>query len=47
MTTMLCDVCGKIATNTCKLCGKRVCDAHYDSKLGLCTACKAGRRLKK
>jgi len=41
---MLCDVCGtKLAKHACKLCGKRVCDEHYDSKAGICTSCKHGR----
>ncbi|MFI5412263.1 MAG: hypothetical protein ACHQX1_00010 [Candidatus Micrarchaeales archaeon] len=40
----LCDICGKIAKHTCKLCGKRVCDAHYDEKNKICTSCKKGMR---
>ncbi len=40
----LCNVCGKMAKHTCKLCGKSVCDKHYDEKLGLCTSCKGGRK---
>ena len=39
----LCDVCSKLASRTCKLCGKRVCDAHYDAKLGICTPCRSGK----
>ncbi len=42
----LCDICGKLARHTCKLCGKRVCSTHYDSKSGLCTSCKSGRHIK-
>lgn len=38
----LCDICGKIARHSCSLCGKRVCDMHYDSALHICTSCKTG-----
>ena len=41
--TRLCHICGKIATGTCKLCGRPVCDAHLDKKLGICPSCKSGR----
>ncbi len=45
MKTMgLCHICGRPATNTCQMCGKQVCDKHYDSKLGMCLSCKMGRR---
>jgi hypothetical protein len=40
----LCDLCGKVARHTCKLCGKKACDKHYDQKLGICTSCKGGRK---
>ncbi|MCL5429890.1 MAG: hypothetical protein M1504_00240 [Candidatus Marsarchaeota archaeon] len=43
---VLCDYCGKIAVHTCKLCGKRVCAAHYDDSNGSCTACSSGRQAK-
>ncbi len=37
---MLCEICGeKEATHTCRLCGRRVCDEHYDPATGLCTIC--------
>lgn len=41
----LCDYCNKIATNTCTLCGKRVCEDHYDPATGLCPAHKFGRKI--
>lgn len=41
-----CRVCGKMATNTCSMCGKAVCDRHYDAKSGLCDICKSGMRFK-
>lgn len=40
----LCDYCNNIAVNTCSLCGKRVCEEHYDSATGLCTAHKFGKK---
>ncbi|MDE1857283.1 MAG: hypothetical protein KGH98_04380 [Candidatus Micrarchaeota archaeon] len=40
-----CNLCGKPATHTCGLCGKRVCGDHFDHKLGICSICKGGRRL--
>ena len=33
----LCRICGKIAKNKCSLCGKLVCDDHYDAKHKICT----------
>ncbi len=33
----------KIAEHSCKLCGRRVCAAHFDSSLGICTSCRSGR----
>jgi hypothetical protein len=36
----LCEVCGEAeATHTCRLCGRKVCDKHFDSKTGLCAIC--------
>ncbi|MEM3289914.1 MAG: hypothetical protein QW046_00080 [Candidatus Micrarchaeaceae archaeon] len=44
---VLCDICHlKQAKHVCKLCGRRVCDEHFDSRLGICTACKVGRQVK-
>jgi hypothetical protein len=37
-TRTLCYICGKVASNTCKLCGKHICPEHYDSATGLCTS---------
>lgn len=45
-TGSLCRICGKIAMNTCSMCGKAVCDKHYDAKSGLCDICKSGRRIR-
>jgi hypothetical protein len=41
--TKLCHICNKIATKTCRLCGRPVCEDHLDKKTGICTSCKAGR----
>lgn len=40
----LCYICNKVATHTCRLCGRPVCDDHYISEFGVCTNCykKAG-----
>jgi len=43
----LCSVCGKIATDFCKLCGKPVCREHYDAKSGFCSGHARGRTIKK
>ncbi len=42
----LCYVCGKIAKNTCKMCGKPVCGNHYNAEMGSCPS-HAGRSFKK
>ncbi len=43
----LCDVCGKrLAGHTCALCGRRICDEHFDTKSGLCTPCLRGRAVR-
>ncbi|QRF73599.1 hypothetical protein Micr_00113 [Candidatus Micrarchaeum sp.] len=43
--TMLCDICGKrLASHTCRLCGRRVCSDDFDGKLGICKSCKLGRK---
>ena len=39
----LCHICGKIAANSCRLCGRPTCEAHLDRKTGICESCKAGR----
>lgn len=41
----LCHICGKIASKTCRLCGKSVCEKDYDDKTGLCTSCMHGRKM--
>ena len=41
-----CQVCGKkIASNTCRKCGRNVCEDHYDPSTGLCTSCKQGKTV--
>ncbi len=39
----LCAVCTKPAFFACRSCGKPTCDAHYNPKTGLCSACEGGR----
>ena len=39
----MCHICGKLAVNTCSACGKMACDNDFDSRLGICNACKKGR----
>ncbi len=46
MATLPCSICGMPAGNTCSVCGKRACNRHYDRRLGTCTSCKAGKRMK-
>ncbi|MDE1870878.1 MAG: hypothetical protein KGI06_01415 [Candidatus Micrarchaeota archaeon] len=43
--TSLCHICGKLAGNTCSLCGKGACDKDYDKKTGLCASCMHGRKI--
>ena len=38
----LCRVCGRIGRHTCKLCGRFVCDADYDTGMQICVICKKG-----
>jgi hypothetical protein len=33
----------RIAEHSCRLCGRRVCKAHFDHHTGLCESCKSGR----
>ncbi|MBL7100940.1 MAG: hypothetical protein ISS23_03240 [Nanoarchaeota archaeon] len=41
-----CQICSKkIANNVCKKCGNNVCEDHYDTLTGLCSACKQGKRV--
>jgi hypothetical protein len=46
MLKSLCYICGDIASYTCKLCGRPVCDKHYVASLGVCINCAKGRRFK-
>ena len=42
----LCQICGtRLATKTCPLCGRSVCDVDFDKKVGICNSCKRGRRV--
>jgi hypothetical protein len=34
----LCHICGKMAVHTCKLCGRPVCETHFEKKSGICTS---------
>ena len=43
---VLCDICGRIAGHTCKNCGRRVCDKHYDAPSGWCSSCASGKKAK-
>ena len=42
--TTLCDYCNKLAANTCTLCGKRVCEDHFDAATGMCTGHNLGKK---
>ena len=36
----LCEICrAKEARHRCRLCGRLVCEDHYDARTGLCAAC--------
>jgi len=35
----ICEICGKPAVARCRLCGREVCEEHYDRSTGLCTIC--------
>ncbi len=39
-----CDICGQPALRTCPNCHKRVCYAHFDVNLGVCTQCRASHK---
>ena len=41
----LCYICGNVARHACSMCGKHICDAHYDEKSRMCSSCKGGRRV--
>jgi hypothetical protein len=43
MLKSLCYICGDVASHTCKLCGRPVCDKHYVASLGVCVNCAKGR----
>ncbi|HLC87337.1 MAG TPA: hypothetical protein VJH65_03630 [Candidatus Nanoarchaeia archaeon] len=37
-----CMLCDKLASQSCKLCGRLVCNNHYKSSKGICSKCKEG-----
>ncbi|HVO77937.1 MAG TPA: hypothetical protein VMS79_03620 [Methanomassiliicoccales archaeon] len=40
MTTVgMCMICGRPATHTCAICGRLVCDQHFNRDVGMCTIC--------
>ncbi len=39
----LCHICGKVASESCRMCGKMVCSDHVNSRQ-VCRTCAAGRR---
>jgi len=35
-----CDMCGQnIAKYSCKHCGRKLCENHYNAKIGICLGC--------
>lgn len=42
----ICSLCGSPAVSTCRLCGRLVCEEHYDSRTGICADCLAGKRAR-
>ncbi|MDK2384666.1 MAG: B-box zinc finger protein [Candidatus Korarchaeota archaeon] len=37
-----CEICGAPhAGNRCRICGRRVCDRHYDASRGICLICSS------
>ncbi len=38
-----CEICGEKAVARCKLCGRYVCERHYDRSTGLCSICLRSR----
>jgi hypothetical protein len=43
----MCHICGMLASNSCTNCGKLACDKDFDTKMGICMACRRGRVLSK
>jgi hypothetical protein len=41
----ICHICGRIANNTCTLCGKPVCDNDFDRNTGTCRMHSSGRKM--
>lgn len=39
-STDRCEICGREAIATCRICGRRVCELHYDKETGLCSICR-------
>ncbi|MDE1847273.1 MAG: hypothetical protein KGH52_04425 [Candidatus Micrarchaeota archaeon] len=40
----LCYICGKISARVCGMCGRHVCEEHFDQKANVCTSCAKGRK---
>lgn len=38
----ICHICGKVASRTCRICGRPACDIHI--KDGVCASCASGRK---
>ena len=38
-TVGMCMICGKPAKHTCAICGRLVCDEHFNFSVGMCTVC--------
>uniref|UniRef100_A0A7C1T5K9 B box-type domain-containing protein n=1 Tax=Thermofilum pendens TaxID=2269 RepID=A0A7C1T5K9_THEPE len=39
-STQLCEICLQAAaTKKCRLCGRSVCEKHFDERRGVCIAC--------
>jgi hypothetical protein len=43
--TGICHICGRIANNTCTLCGKPVCDSDFNFATGTCKMHGSGRKI--
>ncbi len=43
--TTLCSICRKPANHICILCGRHVCEKHYNEAKSICTACKNGKSV--
>ncbi|MDE1810567.1 MAG: hypothetical protein KGH66_00800 [Candidatus Micrarchaeota archaeon] len=39
----LCTICNKVATHSCKICGRPFCKEHIDEKSLMCDSCMKKR----